>query len=174
MIFSWHLIGLYYTLLEKFHFNIWESEKMILELSCIFLWQETHSSFLGQWHYMLQLTKARCTSGRRGELWWHSFLYLFRGVELATASVLLHWINEFKMLWPHPGLVVWIIQFRPCAQNWKDVRLTWAHRMWPNPLPMCSLQRQQEKHTRRKGRPMLFERVFFYSLVHLWKMWGPN
>ena len=135
-------------------------EKMILELSCIFLWRETHFSHLGQWHYATVERRLMLGSGRRGGLWWHSFLCLFRERGWTTAAVLRHRINEFKMLWPPPRVSGGDYSIQTLYKNWKDVWLMWAHKVWPTPL-LCA-QLQFFSNTKATGRSVLSERVFCF------------
>lgn len=136
---------------------------MILELLCIFLWPETHSSLLAQWQYATVERGLMYNQDGRGGLWWHRFLCLFRGCRLITASVLIPWISEFKMLWPHPRVV--INQFRYYAQNWKNVWLTWATQSLAQPI--CSvtiLLKKKKKGNRRNTSRKVEEKCCLFSI----------
>lgn len=148
---------------------------MILELSCIFLWWEIHSSLLGQWHYATVERGLMVDLGRRGGLWWHNFLCLFREGGLTTATVLFHWINEFKMLWPHPrvsggdySIQTLCSELEGCLTyvSTQNVAQPSAHVLSCN---SSLTQRQQEEHKWKKRKVHAFGKSSFYSLVHLWK-----
>lgn len=107
----------------------------------------------------------------------HSFLCLFRECRLTTASVLIHWKISSRCYDHTPGLVVRLLSSDIMLRTGRMSDLREQHRVWPNPLPICSViiflqNKGNRKNTsRRKGRPMLFESLFV-CLLFVFTIWS--